>query len=145
MCDSVELHRSYIPRKLSVSLSRHFPWNLRPVRLLCRETANAQITFYTWNDAKCGLNAPCIFHCNACRQWTFSKMNPCAKVFLRVTLCSMLTPNPRKIASSVALLWPFKTPQGPLLASRGPSAPVDVFILYPPPTSRPDVRLQCCW
>lgn len=32
---------------------------------------------------------------------------------------------------------------GPPLASHGLSAPVDVFILYPPPTSRPDVRLQC--
>ena len=61
--------------------------------------------------------------------------------FLQATLCSPLTLNPRKIASSVALLWPFKAPHGPLLASHGPSAPVDVFILYPPPTSRPDVRL----
>lgn len=84
------------------------------------------------------LSAP--FHCNAFRQWTFSKMNLYTEVFLRATLCSLLTLNPRKIASSVALLWPFKAPHGPPLASRGPSAPVDVFILYPSPTSRPDVR-----
>lgn len=44
-------------------------------------------------------------------------------------------------APSLASLWPFKASHGPLLASRGPLAPVDVFILYPPPTSRPDVRL----
>lgn len=47
---------------------------------------------------------------------------------------------PQKKAFSVALFRPFRLPHGPPLASRGPSAPVDVFIFYPPPTSRPDVH-----